>query len=92
MIATLGVTYGDMVVVDYMMGCAAQTGTVLRHALTVRVIPKLFVDKVELYNLELQMEPNVLRSAIKNVNESTLPLAPGRWATVAKALRSSSRN
>ena len=43
-------------VVDCIEGCAVQTVTVLRQILAERVIPNLFVIKVDCCTLNLQME------------------------------------
>merc|ERR550514_1602494 len=70
--AALRITDGAMVVVDCIEGCAVQTETVLRQALSERVKPCLFVNKCDRCILELQMEPedmyNRFRTAIENVN------------------------
>ncbi|CAF2879086.1 unnamed protein product [Rotaria sp. Silwood2] len=54
--AALSVTDGDLVVVDCISGVRLQTETVLRQAITGRIKPILFINKMDRALLELQLE------------------------------------
>jgi elongation factor 2 len=70
--AALRVTDGALVVVDCVEGVCVQTETVLRQALAERIKPVLFVNKVDRFLLELQLDKEEayqsFRKAIESVN------------------------
>jgi elongation factor 2 len=70
--AALRVTDGALVVVDCIEGVCIQTETVLRQAISERIRPILFVNKLDRIFLELNMDPEdafqAFRRAIESVN------------------------
>jgi elongation factor 2 len=70
--AALRVTDGAMVVVDCIEGVCVQTETVLRQAISERIKPVLFVNKLDRVFLELHMEPEeayrAFATAVESVN------------------------
>jgi len=70
--AALRVTDGALVVVDCVEGVCVQTETVLRQSVAERIKPVLFVNKVDRFLLELQLNTEdaylSFRRAIESVN------------------------
>ncbi|RUS70378.1 hypothetical protein EGW08_021864 [Elysia chlorotica] len=70
--AALRVTDGALVVVDCVSGVCVQTETVLRQAIGERIRPVLFMNKMDLALLTLQLEPEdlyqIFQRIIENVN------------------------
>ena len=68
--AALRVTEGTLVVVDTIDGVCVQTETILRQAISERVIPCLMVNKVDRALLELQLPAEELYQAFCHSIES----------------------
>jgi elongation factor 2 len=70
--AALRVTDGALVVVDCVEGVCVQTETVLRQAIGERIVPILFVNKLDRIFLELHMDGEAayqsFRRAVESVN------------------------
>lgn len=70
--AALRVTDGALVVVDCIEGVCVQTETVLRQAIAERIMPVLFVNKLDRVFLELHMDLEEayqnFRNAVESVN------------------------
>jgi len=70
--AALRVTDGALVVVDCVSGVCVQTETVLRQAIAERIKPVLFMNKMDLALLTLQLAPEELyqtfQRTVENVN------------------------
>merc|ERR1711931_529149 len=67
--AALRVTDGALVVVDCISGVCVQTETVLRQAIGERIRPVLFMNKMDLASLTLQLEPEALYQKFQRVVE-----------------------
>jgi len=74
--AALRVTDGALVVVDCVEGVCVQTETVLRQALTERIRPVVFINKVDRAVLELQLEPEeCYQSFVKTLQNVNVVIA-----------------
>ena len=74
--AALRVTDGALVVVDCVEGVCVQTETVLRQALTERIRPVLFINKVDRVMLELQQDPEeVYQGFVKTIQNVNVTIA-----------------
>eukprot|EP00112_Aurelia_sp_Birch-Aquarium-sp1_P022618 Seg643.7 transcript_id=Seg643.7/GoldUCD/mRNA.D3Y31 product="Elongation factor 2" protein_id=Seg643.7/GoldUCD/D3Y31 len=69
--AALRVTDGALVVVDCVSGVCVQTETVLRQAISERIKPVLFMNKMDRALLELQLEMEDLYQTFSRIVEST---------------------
>merc|ERR1712110_105752 len=67
--AALRVTDGALVVVDCVSGVCVQTETVLRQAISERIKPVLFMNKMDLALLTLQLGPEELYQKFQRVVE-----------------------
>jgi elongation factor 2 len=68
--AALRVTDGALVVVDAVSGVCVQTETVLRQAITERIKPVLFLNKMDRALLELQLDPEDLFQTFQRIVEN----------------------
>jgi len=68
--AALRVTDGGLVVVDMVEGVCVQTETVLRQALTERIVPVLTINKLDRGFLELQLDPEEMYQNFVKVIEN----------------------
>uniref|UniRef100_A0A0B7AWJ0 Tr-type G domain-containing protein n=1 Tax=Arion vulgaris TaxID=1028688 RepID=A0A0B7AWJ0_9EUPU len=68
--AALRVTDGALVVVDCVSGVCVQTETVLRQAISERIRPVLFMNKMDLALLTLQLEPEDLYQTFQRIIEN----------------------
>jgi elongation factor 2 len=68
--AALRVTDGALVVVDAVSGVCVQTETVLRQAISERIKPVLFLNKMDRALLELQLDPEDLYQTFQRIVEN----------------------
>jgi elongation factor 2 len=68
--AALRVTDGALVVVDCVSGVCVQTETVLRQAVAERIKPVLFMNKMDLALLTLQLEPEAMYQTFQRIVEN----------------------
>ncbi|BFZ01489.1 hypothetical protein BsWGS_04528 [Bradybaena similaris] len=68
--AALRVTDGALVVVDCVSGVCVQTETVLRQAISERIRPVLFMNKMDLALLTLQLDPEDLYQTFQRIIEN----------------------
>jgi len=68
--AALRVTDGALVVVDCVSGVCVQTETVLRQAIAERIKPVLFMNKMDLALLTLQLDPEDMYQAFQRIVEN----------------------
>jgi len=68
--AALRVTDGALVVVDCVSGVCVQTETVLRQAVGERIRPVLFMNKMDLALLTLQLDPEDLYQTFQRIIEN----------------------
>jgi len=68
--AALRVTDGALVVVDCVSGVCVQTETVLRQAIAERIKPILFMNKMDLALLTLQLDPESMYQTFQRIIEN----------------------
>lgn len=74
--AALRVTDGALVVVDCVEGVCVQTETVLRQALTERIRPVVFINKVDRAIMELQLDPEeAYQGFVKTLQNANVVIA-----------------